>query len=127
MSLFEPGRLCVKLAGRDAGRKCVVVEAVDAQFVMVDGDVRRKKVNMKHLEPLDQIIKIKSMASHETVKKEFEALGLPVWDTNSKKVADRVKRQKKKSAKVKEVKPVKKAAEKKVEKKVEATEVKATA
>ena len=67
------------------------------------------------------------MASHETVKKEFEALGLPVWDTNPKKVADRVKRQKKKSAKVKEVKPVKKAAEKKVEKKVEATEVKATA
>ncbi len=48
MSIFNVGRLCVKLAGRDAGRKCVVVEQVDKTFVVVDGDVRRKKVNMKH-------------------------------------------------------------------------------
>ena len=54
MSIFEVGRLCVKLAGRDSGKKCVVVEKVDQQYVLVDGATRRKKVNIRHFEPLDQ-------------------------------------------------------------------------
>ena len=59
MSIYEIGRVCVKIAGRDAGRKCVVVEAVDDKFVTVDGNVRRKKVNIKHLEPLADVLEIK--------------------------------------------------------------------
>ena len=46
MSIFEVGRICVKLAGRDAGSKCVIVEELDNHYVLVDGDVRRKKVNI---------------------------------------------------------------------------------
>ncbi len=49
MSIFSVGRMCVKIAGRDAGRKCVVVEQLDDVFVLVDGNVRRKKVNVKQL------------------------------------------------------------------------------
>ena len=30
MALFTVGRLCVKLAGRDAGQKCVVLSEVDS-------------------------------------------------------------------------------------------------
>ena len=121
MSLFSVGRLCVKVAGRDAGRKCVVVESVDGRFVVVDGNVRRKKVNVRHLEPLDQTVKISEKASHADVKKEFDSLGIPTWEKKSKKVAERPKRvKKKKSAKVeKPKKQAKKAQEKLVEKKVE--------
>ena len=122
MSLFNVGRLCVKLAGRDAGRKCVVVEQVDKTFVVVDGNVRRKKVNMRHLEPLADVVGIKDKASHEDVTSAFKKLGLEVWEKKSKQVAERPKKQK-----VKKVKPVKekKAAPKKeakIEKKVEEKE-----
>ena len=120
MSIFNVGRLCVKLAGRDAGRKCVVVEQVDKTFVMVDGDVRRKKVNMRHLEPLAEVIEINDKASHDEVTSVFKKLGLNVWEKKSKQAAERPKKQK-----VKKVKPVKekKAAVKK-EEKVAKTETK---
>ena len=51
MSIFSVGRVCVKIAGRDAGRKCVVVQQVNDHYVVVDGNTRRKKVNINHLEP----------------------------------------------------------------------------
>ena len=95
MSLFNVGRLAVKIAGRDAGRKCVVVEQIDDNYVVVDGNVRRKKVNIKHLEPLAETIELKDKASHEEVKKTFESLGIPVWEKKSKKPAERPKKQKK--------------------------------
>ena len=122
MSIFNVGRLCVKLAGRDAGRKCVVVEQVDKTFVVVDGDVRRKKVNMKHLEPLTEVVDLKDKSSHEDVTSAFKNLGLTVWEKKSKQVAERPKKQK-----VKKVKPVKAVSKKeakveKVEEKVKVAE-----
>ncbi len=94
MSIFEVGRLCVKIAGRDAGRTCVVVEAAGNGYVVVDGDIRRKKVNIKHLEPLDKIVEVKAKATHADVKKAFEKAGLPVWETKPKKAAERQRKQK---------------------------------
>jgi len=111
MSIFNVGRVCVKLAGRDAGKKCVVVEQIDARFVMVDGETRRKKVSTKHLEPLTQTVEIKEKASHDDVKKVFDKLGLKVWETKAKKTTERPKKQK-----LKKEKPVKKAAKKTEEK-----------
>ena len=121
MSLFEVGRLAMKIAGRDAGRKCVVVETIDDNFVTVDGDVRRKRVNIKHLEPLTETVDIKDKASHDEVKKAFEKLGLPVWNKKSKKTTERPKKVRKKKEKKVEEKPAKKEkkAEKKEVKKVE--------
>ena len=117
MSIFDVGRMCVKIAGRDAGRKCVVVEKVDTQFVVVDGDVRRKKVNTKHLEPLETTVDLKGKTSHADVKASFSKLGLPVWETNAKKVAPRPLHLKKKreATAVTEKKPVKKKAVKAAE------------
>ena len=91
MSIFDVGRLCMKIAGRDAGRTCVVVEQLDNTFVLVDGDVRRRKVNVKHLEPLPETIAITKGAAHEEVSTEFKKLGLPVWETKPKQRAARVK------------------------------------
>ena len=91
MSIFDVGRICMKIAGRDAGRTCVVVEPIDTVFVLVDGDVRRKKVNIKHLEPLPEMIAINKGASHQQVSQEFKKLGLPVWETKPKQRMARVK------------------------------------
>ncbi len=120
MSLFEVGRLCVKIAGRDAGRTCVVVEELNHSYVVVDGATRRKKVNVLHLEPLADIVKLKAKASHDEVQKEFEKLGLPVWETKAKKAAVRPK--KTKAAKIAPVVEEKKAKQKKSKKEEAAVE-----
>ena len=117
--IFSVGRLAVKVAGRDAGRKCVVVEQVDDQFVIVDGNVRRKRVNVKHLEPLAESIDIKNKASHADVKKAFEKLGVATWERKSKKATERPKKVKAKKERVVEEKAPK------VEKKPEQAEPKA--
>ncbi len=102
MSLYTVGRLCLKIAGRDAGKKCVIIENVDDSFVFIDGATRRKKVNVKHLEPLAQVIKIKEKASPEDVKTAFEKLGIEVWNKKSKKVAERPRQVRKVEAKTSE-------------------------
>ncbi len=120
MNIFDVGRVCVKIAGRDAGRKCVVVERVDSHFVVVDGNVRRKKVNVKHLEPLETTVELKGKAGHADVKVAFSKLGLPVWETKAKNAAPRPLHLKKKreAAAVTEKKAVKKKAVKAAEEKV---------
>ena len=82
--MFDIGRLCVKIAGRDAGNKCVIVDVIDKNFVMIDGSVRRKKVNIKHLEPLKDVLKLNKGASHEDVAAEFKKKKLDVWKTKAK-------------------------------------------
>ncbi len=67
--MFEVGRVCVKIAGRDAGQTAVVVDVVKDGYVLIDGNVRRKKCNVKHLEPLKDILKIKKGASTTDVHK----------------------------------------------------------
>ncbi len=66
------GRVCMKLAGRDAGQTCVVVDTIDKNFVMVDGNTRRKKVNIVHLEPTDKTLDLGKGASHEAVIEAFK-------------------------------------------------------
>lgn len=99
MSIFEVGRLCLKLAGRDAGNPCVIVERVDERFVVIDGATRRRKVNIAHLEPLTEVIDIKNKASHDDVKKVFESKGFSVLNTKKKSAAPRLRKHKKQSQK----------------------------
>ena len=47
--MFDVGRVCLKIAGRDAGKKCVVVEKLEGKYVLIDGMTRRKKCNTLHL------------------------------------------------------------------------------
>ena len=74
--MIEIGRVCIKTAGRDAAKKCVIIDILDNKFVLIDGETRRRKCNILHLEPLKDVIKIKKNASHDEVKKEFGKLGL---------------------------------------------------
>ena len=35
--MMEVGRVCIKLAGRDAKQYCVITEVLDNTYVMIDG------------------------------------------------------------------------------------------
>ena len=113
--MYQIGRLCVKLAGRDSNKKCVVVDVIDDNFVLIDGQTRRRKCNIIHLEPLDGLVKIKKNASHDDVLKELKKLKVEVSDkkvkrnkkseNKDKKVVK--KEVKKEEIKKKETKPIK--------------------
>ena len=75
--MMEVGRVCVKLAGHEAGRKCVIVDVLDKTYVLVSGpEVKRRRCNIAHLEPLDAKIEISKGASDEEVKRLLEAAGI---------------------------------------------------
>ncbi|AEA13096.1 MAG: 50S ribosomal protein L14e [Thermoproteus sp.] len=79
--VIEIGRVVVKVLGREAGRKAVVVDIVDDNYVVITGPksltgVKRRRVNVNHIEPTDKKIDIKRGASDEEVLKAVEAAGL---------------------------------------------------
>lgn len=113
--MFEIGRVCVKTAGRDAKGYCVIVDVLDRNHFLVDGGVRRRKVNSLHLMPLDKKVNLKKGASTADVKKAMDKLGYPMWETKPKKAADRPKR----TIKKKELPEIKGKKEKKAEPKKE--------
>ena len=47
--MIEIGRIVIKTAGRDAGREAVIVDILDDNYVLIDGNVRRRKCNILHL------------------------------------------------------------------------------
>jgi len=87
--MFEIGRICVKIAGRDARLKCVVIDVMDKGYVLIDGQTRRRKCNTLHLEPLGQVIKIKKGASTKEVHDEFKKLKIEVKEQKPKNAAAR--------------------------------------
>jgi large subunit ribosomal protein L14e len=71
--IIEVGRVCRKTTGKDAGKYCVIVEKIDDNFVMTEGVAqKKKKTNIKHLEPIPKVLDIKKGASLEEVKKKLE-------------------------------------------------------
>ena len=81
MAVIEVGRIVVKTRGREAGRKAVVVEIVDNNFVIVTGPksvtgVKRRKVNINHIEPTDKKIDIPKGADDKTVEDKVKAENL---------------------------------------------------
>ena len=63
----------------------IILEEIDKNHVLIDGDVRRKKCNKAHLEPLGQVLKLGKKASHEEVAKVFKAeLGIELKEKKPK-------------------------------------------
>jgi large subunit ribosomal protein L14e len=73
---MEIGRVYTKTTGKEAGKKCVVIDIVDDVFVMVDGNVKRRKCNILHLEPTNDVLTIEKGASTTEVKHVMEKAGL---------------------------------------------------
>jgi large subunit ribosomal protein L14e len=74
MVSIEVGRICVKLTGRETGRKCVVVDVIDKNFAVITGPkavtgVRRRRTNVDHLEPTPEVVELKKGAADDEVEK----------------------------------------------------------
>jgi large subunit ribosomal protein L14e len=80
MPAIEVGRVCVKVAGRESGRKCVIVDVMDKSFVLVTGPkkvtgIKRRRVNINHIAPTEDTIQVNRGASDEEVTQILEADG----------------------------------------------------
>ncbi len=82
MSIMEIGRICVKTYGREAGRKCVIVESdEDDNYVIITGPktltgIRRRRCNIRHLEPTRKVLDIDEGIDDETLLDVLESEGL---------------------------------------------------
>ncbi|BBD71930.1 50S ribosomal protein L14e [Sulfodiicoccus acidiphilus] len=81
MASIEIGRICVKTRGREAGSKCVIVDIVDENFVLVTGPskvsgVKRRRSNVTHIEPTDKKVEISKGATDEEVEGKLREAGL---------------------------------------------------
>ncbi len=130
--MIEIGRVCVKITGRDAGKKCIIIEILDDNTVLIDGETRRRKCNVKHLEFLDKKIEIAKGADHKAVIGAFKVeLGTEIKEKKPKtiytkplkqkilKTRARIQEKKEKPKKEKTETKEKKSAKKKTTKKEE--------
>lgn len=77
---IEVGRVCVKTRGREAGKKCVIVDVIDKSFVLVTGPkevtgVKRRRANVEHVEPAGEKIAIKRGCTDKKVVKALKEAG----------------------------------------------------
>lgn len=71
----------MKVAGREAGKYCVVLKKVDDTFVLVTGPkvltgIKRRRCNIEHLEPTPYLVKIEAEASEKDVIDAYDKIGL---------------------------------------------------
>ncbi|MBT7903424.1 50S ribosomal protein L14e [Candidatus Woesearchaeota archaeon] len=127
--MMEVGRLCTKIAGRDSGKVCVIVDIMDSNHVLIDGETRRRKCNIIHLDPQASTIELTQGADHALVVEEFKKLGIELTETTKKEAKPRPRkvRGSEKAELVDKSKKGKAAAKKedkpKIEAKVESKEV----
>ncbi|MEM1515286.1 MAG: 50S ribosomal protein L14e [Candidatus Bathyarchaeia archaeon] len=81
MPAIEIGRICIKIRGREAGKRCVIVDIIDKNYALITGPknitgVRRRRINVNHLKPTEDLVKIKRGASDEEVYKAIVETGL---------------------------------------------------
>lgn len=70
--LFEIGMVCVVTRGRRTGKKVVIVDIIDDTYVLVTGpkalnDIKRRRMNIKHLMPLNLTLEIEREAEDDAV------------------------------------------------------------
>lgn len=106
------GQLCVKIVGKESGRYCVIVDKIDSTYVIIDGNLKRRKCNINHLELLNKKLEIKKGASTEEIRKVMEKEGIKITKPREKKESKKKQEKIRKSKNVEE-KPKKKNAPKK--------------
>jgi len=85
--MIDVGSVCVKIVGKEKGKYCVVVKKIDKNFVLVTGPkvltgVKRRRVNVIHLQPTSYKLEIKEEADDKEVleawkkSKLYEKFGL---------------------------------------------------
>ena len=74
MPAVEIGRICIKTHGRESGKECIIIDIIDKSFVLITGPksisgVKRRRVNVSHLEPTKAVLDISRGATDEEVEK----------------------------------------------------------
>ena len=77
---MEVGRICVKNLGRETGKKCIIVDIVDKNFVLITGPktvsgIKRRRANINHLEPTREKIDVNRGATDEEVTEALKSAG----------------------------------------------------
>ncbi len=77
MPAVEVGRICVKITGREAGKKCIIVDVIDKNFLLITGPkkvngVKRRRVNLSHVEPTKKKINIGRGESDKEIVKALD-------------------------------------------------------
>jgi len=77
---IEVGRICVKILGREAGKKCVIVDVVDKNFVLITGPktvsgIKRRRANITHIEPTSEKLEMKRGATDEEIAEVLKTAG----------------------------------------------------
>ena len=90
MPAIEIGRLVVKNCGREATNKAVIIEIIDKNFVLITGagisPVRRRRSNIKHLEPLEHSINVSRGASDDEIARKLQDDNLATFLAESVKI-----------------------------------------
>jgi len=78
MAVLEPGRIVLKIAGREGGRYAVVMENPKEGFVLISGPksitgVKRRKCSIFHVEPTEHLL---AAGTDEQLEKEWKNSGL---------------------------------------------------
>lgn len=103
---MEIGQICIKIAGRDAGKLCIVVDNKDKK-VLVDGEVRRRWINPNHIEPTIKKAELQT-GDREEIKNVFKEMGIELIDKKTKRPTERQEKRRKETKKTKRVtKPTK--------------------
>ncbi len=81
MPAIEVGKICVKAVGREAGKKCVIIDLVDKNFALITGPktvngVKRRRANVEHLQPTTDCVEIKRGATDEEVSAALKTAGI---------------------------------------------------
>jgi len=99
--MIEVGRMVMKIAGRDAGKLGVIVKVIDTNYVMLDGEVRRRKCNSSHVELLNKVLEVKEDATNAEVVEILKKAGydIAVKKKSDKKALPRPKKVRKKKEK----------------------------
>lgn len=77
MPAVEVGRICVKITGREAGKKCIIVDVIDKNFLLITGpkqvnSVKRRRVNVSHVEPTEKKVNMSRGESDEEIVKALD-------------------------------------------------------
>jgi len=111
--MFTKGRICLKTAGRDASKYCAIIEVLENGYVTIDGETRKRKCNVNHLEPTKKTIDVKGSEASNDIVKLIAKEGFKVTE---RKIGTKDKKEKTprptKAKVVKEKKPVKKTPKK---------------
>ena len=79
--MIEPGRIVLKIAGRESGKYAVIVENTNDNFVLITGPksitgVKRRKCNIDHIEPTEHKLDIDSKADDSSIEGLWRSSGL---------------------------------------------------